>query len=79
MKTIKRLQSILFVRFGLPISVTADNGRQLISDEFRAYSNTNNIELISAIPYWPQQNGEIERQNRSILKRLITKLAERFK
>lgn len=69
-ETIKRLQSI-FVRFGLPISITADNGRQLISDEFRTYCTINNIELISTIPYWPQQNGEIERQNPSILKRLI--------
>lgn len=27
--------------------------------------------MLSTTPYWPQQNGEVERQNRSILKRLI--------
>lgn len=26
--------------------------------------------MITTTPYWPQQNGEVERQNRSILKRL---------
>lgn len=68
-ETIKRLKRI-FARFGLPISITADNGRQLVSEVFKQYCRLNNIELISTTPYWPQQNGEVERQNRSLLKRL---------
>lgn len=28
------------------------------------------IKLVHMAPYWPQANGEIERQNRSLLKRL---------
>lgn len=68
-ETIKRLNSI-FARFGLPLSITADNGPQFSSEEFRGFCDTNNIKLISTIPYWPQQNGEVERQNRSLLKRL---------
>lgn len=28
------------------------------------------IRLFSTTPYWPQENGEVERQNRSILKKL---------
>lgn len=68
-ETIKRLQC-MFARFGLPISITADNGRQLVSEEFQQYCDANNIHLNSTIPWWPQQNGEVERQNRSLLKRL---------
>lgn len=68
-KAIKVLDTI-FARFGFPMSITADNGRQFISQEFQQYCDTNNIELVSTIPYWPQQNGEVERQNRSLLKRL---------
>lgn len=68
-ETVKRLKTI-FARFGLPVSITADNGPQFTSEEFRGYCEMNNIKLISTIPYWPQQNGEVERQNRSILKRL---------
>lgn len=67
---IKKLTEI-FARFGFPETLVADNGRQFISEEFKAYCDTNDIKLISTIPYWPQQNGEVERQNRSILKRLI--------
>ncbi|XP_062541036.1 uncharacterized protein K02A2.6-like [Armigeres subalbatus] len=68
-ETIKRLNSI-FARFGLPLSITADNGPQFASEEFRHFCTANNIKLISTTPYWPQQNGEVERQNRSLLKRL---------
>lgn len=61
---------IIFARFGFPLSITADNGRQFVSQEFKDFCETNNIKLISTTPYWPQQNGEVERQNRSLLKRL---------
>lgn len=53
--------------FGIPISITADNGRQFVSDEFRQFCAVHNVKLISTTPYWPQQNGEVGRQNRSLL------------
>lgn len=66
-ETIKRLKCI-FARFGVPITLKADNGSQFVSQEFKSYCKVYNIGLVSTIPYWPQQNGEVERQNRSILK-----------
>lgn len=66
---IKILKEI-FSRLGYPISLTADNGRQFVSDEFKVFCKECNIVLYNTIPYWPQQNGEVERQNRDILKRL---------
>lgn len=68
---ILRRVDVIFARFGYPLSITADNGRQFVSAEVRQYCETNNIELISTTPYWPQQNGEVERQNRSLLKTLV--------
>lgn len=68
-ETIKRLK-VIFARFGFPERLTADNGRQFTSSEFTNFCETNNIELVHTTPYWPQMNGEVERQNRSILKRL---------
>lgn len=73
--TINRLKPI-FSRFGLPLSITADNGRQLISEEFKNFCNSNNIQLISTTPWWPQMNGEVEVQNRAIVKRLKISQAE---
>lgn len=66
---IKLLKEI-FSRLGYPSSITADNGRQFISEEFKDFCKECNIILFHTVPYWPQQNGEVERQNRDILKRL---------
>lgn len=66
---IKRLKKI-FLTHGLPISITTDNGPQFISDQFKAYLEDENIEHRKVTPLWPQANGEVERQNRSLLKRL---------
>ncbi|XP_058814114.1 uncharacterized protein K02A2.6-like [Topomyia yanbarensis] len=61
---------IVFARYGVPETVRADNGPQFSSDEFRAFCTEYGIKLVNTIPYWPQMNGEVERQNRLILKRL---------
>nr|CAH7764203.1 unnamed protein product [Callosobruchus chinensis] len=69
-KTILILRKIC-TRLGYPYSITADNGPQFgRSTEFKKFCEANNIKLFTTIPYWPQQNGEVERQNRSLVKRL---------
>lgn len=68
-ETITRLDKI-FTRLGYPKLITLDNGRQFISQEFEEYCKNRNIGINLSTPYWPQENGEVERQNRSLLKRL---------
>lgn len=68
-KTIERLK-IIFARFGLPQTLRMDNGPQFKSNEFKNYCETHNIKIKYTTPLWPQANGEVERQNRSLLKRL---------
>ncbi|KAG7300079.1 hypothetical protein JYU34_015614 [Plutella xylostella] len=60
----------IFSRLGFPSTITSDNGKQFVSEEFKEFCQERNITLYNSIPYWPQQNGEVERQNRDILKRL---------
>lgn len=71
-KGVIREISIMFSRYGMPTALKADNAPQLSSacTEFREFCVSNGIKLLNTIPYWPQSNGEVERQNRSILKRL---------
>ncbi|XP_063634881.1 uncharacterized protein K02A2.6-like [Cydia splendana] len=66
---IKLLKEI-FSRLGYPVSITVDNGRQFVSEEFRSFCEECNIIVHNTVPYWPQMNGEVERQNRDIMKRL---------
>ncbi|XP_065088042.1 uncharacterized protein K02A2.6-like [Ochlerotatus camptorhynchus] len=67
--TVGRLDRI-FTRLGYPRTMTLDNAKQFVGKEFELYCNTHGITLNHSTPYWPQENGLVERQNRSLLKRL---------
>jgi transposase InsO family protein len=68
--------SDIFARFGFPHSLKSDNGPQFVSEEFRRYLLENGIEHRKSPPLWPQANGEVERQNRTLLKALKVAEAE---
>lgn len=59
-----------FRTHGLPLSIQTDNGPQFVSDHFRLFMSENGIDHRRTTPFWPQANGEVERQNRSIMKRV---------
>ncbi|CAG2251480.1 unnamed protein product [Mytilus edulis] len=67
----------MFTIHGLPISIATDNGPQFISDTFKNYLVQNGIVHRRITPLWPAANGEIERQNRSLLKRMRIANAEK--
>lgn len=64
----------LFMRMGIPSVLMNDNARNFTSNEMEDFCNSLGIRQRRTTPYWPQANGETERQNRSILK--ILKIAE---
>ena len=58
----------IFATHGIPESMKTDNGPQFISEEFKVYMVNNGVKHVTSIPLWPQGNGEVERQNRTLLK-----------
>lgn len=58
----------IFARHGLPYSITSDQGPQFTSQGFSDYCARNGICHYTTFAYWPQANGEVERQNRSLQK-----------
>lgn len=67
-----------FCRFGMPETIRSDNGPQFISEEMKSFCEQYGIKLLKTTPYWPQANGEVERANRAILKRLkISQLSQK--
>ena len=74
-KIIDRLADT-FCRHGLPNTIKLDNGPQFKSNEFREYCKQHSIIHQKVASKWAQANGEVERQNRSLLKRLQIALAE---
>lgn len=68
-KVIDSLEEI-FSRHGLPATLKSDNGPQFKSDEFKSFCEENGIRHLKTTPKWAQANGEVERQNASIMKRI---------
>ena len=68
-KIVDALSSI-FARFGFPHSLKSDNGPQFLSEDFQPFLQESGIEHRTSPPLWPQANGEVERQNRTLLKAL---------
>ena len=74
-KVIKVLQNI-FETHGLPKSIKTDNGPQFVAGEFKDCLKSLGIHHHLVTPRWPAANGEVERQNRSIMKRIRIAHAE---
>ena len=74
-KMIEQLDEI-FSRYGYPATIKSDNGPQFVSEEFAQYCEQNGIVHVKVTAKWAQANGEVERQNKSILKRLQIAQAE---
>ncbi|XP_058838582.1 uncharacterized protein K02A2.6-like isoform X2 [Topomyia yanbarensis] len=68
-ETIERLRRIFRV-WGPPRTITLDNAKQFVSTDLDDFCRISGIHLNHTTPYWPQANGEVERQNRSLLKRM---------
>ena len=66
--TIKFLKR-LFAIFGFPERVKSDNGTNLVSKEMMDCEEYG-VDPITTPAEWPRANGEVERQNQSLLKRL---------
>ena len=56
----------MFARFGVQFSLRTDNGPQFVSEEFQSFLKARGVEHRRTTPLWPQANGEVERQNRSL-------------
>lgn len=70
-KIIECLEEI-FARYGIPDTLRSDNGAQFRSAEFEKFLEEYGINHETSTPYWPQANGEVERQNKTLLKAIRT-------
>jgi len=63
------------VRYGYPFSLKSDSASQFVSEEFKVFlskngSGNHHWKHRKSPPLWPQGNGEVELQNRTLLKAL---------
>ena len=75
-KTIIHCLDAQFASHGIPKGLRTDNGSNLVSKEVEEYLKEMGIEHRYTTPLWPRANGEVERQNRSLLKSMRAAHAE---
>ena len=64
----------IICRFGIPLTIILDNGRQFDSQAFRDFCSRLGIKNQFSSPGHPQANGQTEVTNRTLLKIIKTKL-----
>ena len=78
MITEARIQSFMWkniiCRFGIPLAIISNNGRQFDSQGFREFCSNLEIKNQFSSPGHPQANGQTEVTNRTLLKIIKTKL-----
>lgn len=64
----------MFIRLGCPKRIITDNGPPFNSNEFAYFCQEYGIKLVHSIPYQPRINGEVEIQNKSLVKAITISL-----
>ena len=63
-------------KFGIPQTLTTDQGSSFISKEVSAFSESCKIKLFNSSPYYDQVNGQAESSNKVLIKLIKKKIEE---
>ena len=61
-------------RFGIPQTLTTDQGVSFMSHQFREFTESLGIKLLNSSPYYAQANGQAESSNKTLIKLIKRKL-----
>jgi len=63
-------------RFGIPQTLTSDQGASFMSHQFREFAESFRIKLLNSSPYYAQANGHAESSNKTLIKLTKKKIEE---
>ena len=63
-------------RFGIPQTLTTDQGAAFISKEVREFAESYKIKILDSSPYYAQVNGQAESSNKILIKLIKKKIEE---
>ncbi|XP_021816121.1 uncharacterized protein LOC110758551 [Prunus avium] len=72
-QVVKFFENHIVHRFGIPETITADNGPVFASAETREYTEKMGIKLVHSTPYYPQSNRQAEASNK-VIKGILEKM-----
>ena len=66
----------IIYRFGIPQTITTDQGTMFTSGEFEEFATGMGIKLLNSSPYYAQANGQAEASNKGVFKLIKRKIVE---
>jgi hypothetical protein len=69
----------IIYRFGIPQTITTDQGTHFTSSEFRNFAESMGIKLLNSSPYYAQANGQAEASNKIMIKIIQKKIDQKPK
>jgi hypothetical protein len=77
--TVEFVKEHIIYRFGIPQTITTDQGAQFVSLEFREFAESMGIKLLNSSPYYAQANGQVEASNKIMIKLIQKKIDQKPK
>ena len=75
-EVIKFITEHIIHRFGIPQTLTTDQGTSFVSEEVREFAELYKIKLLNSSPYYAQANGQAESSNKTLIKLIKKKIEE---
>jgi transposase InsO family protein len=66
-KVIEFITEYIIHRFGIPQTLTTDQGTSVVSKEVREFDELYKIKLLNSSPYYAQANGQAESSNKTLI------------
>jgi transposase InsO family protein len=73
---IEFIKEHIIYRFGIPQSITTDQGKMFTSQEFEDFAASKGFKLLNSSPYYAQANGQAEASNQILIKLIKKKIRE---
>jgi transposase InsO family protein len=73
------LKEHIIYRFGIPQTITTDQGAQFVSSEFKEFAGSMGIKLLNSSPYYAQANSQAEASNKIMIKLIQKKIDQKPK
>jgi transposase InsO family protein len=64
-------------RFGIPQTLTTDQGAAFMSGQFKECASSLGIKLLNSSPYYAQANGQAEASNKTLVKLIKQRIEEK--
>jgi transposase InsO family protein len=66
-------------RFGIPETLTTDQGTSFVSGQVREFIESYKIKLLNSSPYYAQANGQAESSNKTLIKLIKKKIEDNMR